>query len=806
MDRGMHQYQQQQQPNLQHNPYHGLSNGRQYQQQQPPPPPPIIGGGAGEHLFFFKKRAERLDWRRLAAIDVDRIQRDLDFAALQEHLAGVTYCDAESEFARCNDANLVKLFRLAQLMIEYLLHSQEYLAHTRGQLERQTAEAQAEALALKQRLADKQREANDLKRECHKRKKLLIAQQQLMEAGPQSYQRCPYCPKAFLNNTFLRSHINRRHGGAEYPPTGAGASSGRDLQTRVDLLSQLTREELLTRLSQLDSAAAASAGAAESPGRRQRQLQQQLAEMQAKHEAELARLRDSHERQLRQQQQQERERQQLQQQEARRRTNLGELLMDDDEDDMGNADDKVSARRAAPAAAAASGSSMPARQPEDDLAAVSAQMRRNLDLHASSRESLLMNSTTENSMAQGVEAMRTSGLLARLKGDRGIVEGLKSELAQLLEEQLEERGIGPNTTRISNRVLNEKLAMLAREREQVAFKFKNFEQLRRQHAASVDAKARQILNGTAGAAGANASGPGTQSLTRLQQQQIQRPTVRVTHPEDDEASEEEDSEEDDEEETEDEEEEEIVPNSKQQVPAQVHTNPAPGNAAAATAIEEFDSDEYEDEDEDEYEEETATRTADHRHPETAVSATDGSRRPPGVPDLRLGGIVGGAGGGAGVNPTPSPRLPRSHQQQQLQHHLAPDSPDAVHAFDSPDGAVGGGGISRHPQQRLPAEASSSWDSQGDEISELNAVTNGGGGAADLNDEVNDLLQKLGSSGNGGGGGLNVRGSAQTDNSNTLDTSQWAVTSNVVSTVNPGATGRSLGTNKSSDIGEESFDD
>uniref|UniRef100_A0A1I8FZB5 C2H2-type domain-containing protein n=1 Tax=Macrostomum lignano TaxID=282301 RepID=A0A1I8FZB5_9PLAT len=637
MDRGMHQYQQQQQPNLQHNPYHGLSNGRQYQQQAPPPP--IIGGGAGEHLFFFKKRAERLDWRRLAAIDVDRIQRDLDFAALQEHLAGVTYCDAESEFARCNDANLVKLFRLAQLMIEYLLHSQEYLAHTRGQLERQTAEAQAEALALKQRLADKQREANDLKRECHKRKKLLIAQQQLMEAGPQSYQRCPYCPKAFLNNTFLRSHINRRHGGAEYPPTGAGASSGRDLQTRVDLLSQLTREELLTRLSQLDAAAAASAGAAESPGR-------------------------------------------------------------------------------PPAAAAASGSPMPARQPEDDLAAVSAQMRRNLDLHASSRESLLMNSTTENSMAQGVEAMRTSGLLARLKGDRGIVEGLKSELAQLLEEQLEERGIEPNTTRISNRVLNEKLAMLAREREQVAFKFKNFEQLRRQHAASVDAKARQILNGTAGGAGATASGTGTQSLTRLlqqqqQQQQIQRPTVRVTHPEDDEASEEEDSEEDDEEETEDEEEEEIVPNSKQQVPAQ------------------------------------------------------------------------------------------------LQHHLAPDSPDAVHAFDSPDGAVGGGGgavISRHPQQRLPAEASSSWDSQGDEISELNAVTNGGGGAADLNDEVNDLLQKLGSSGNGGGGGLNVRGSAQTDNSNTLDTSQWAVTSNVVSTVNPGATGRSLGTNKSSDIGEESFDD
>ncbi|KAF6776482.1 hypothetical protein AHF37_04041 [Paragonimus kellicotti] len=32
-----------------------------------------------------------------------------------------------------------------------------------------------------------------------------------MDSGPQSYHRCLYCPKAFLNASFLTAHIHRRH-------------------------------------------------------------------------------------------------------------------------------------------------------------------------------------------------------------------------------------------------------------------------------------------------------------------------------------------------------------------------------------------------------------------------------------------------------------------------------------------------------------------------------------------------------------------------------------------------------------------
>ena len=32
-----------------------------------------------------------------------------------------------------------------------------------------------------------------------------------MDSGPNAYHRCPYCEKAFLNETFLQAHLEKRH-------------------------------------------------------------------------------------------------------------------------------------------------------------------------------------------------------------------------------------------------------------------------------------------------------------------------------------------------------------------------------------------------------------------------------------------------------------------------------------------------------------------------------------------------------------------------------------------------------------------
>ncbi|VDK36375.1 unnamed protein product [Taenia asiatica] len=140
--------------------------------------------------FFFRKRVERIDWKRLASVDVCRVASQIDIDALQDNLVSVAFCDINSEIdTRYVDTNFIKLFQLAQLLIEYLLETD----------------------VLKKRLEQQAQRLTSTRKECHRRRLLLLAQQRLMNSGPQSYHRCPHCTKAFINASFLNAHLFRRH-------------------------------------------------------------------------------------------------------------------------------------------------------------------------------------------------------------------------------------------------------------------------------------------------------------------------------------------------------------------------------------------------------------------------------------------------------------------------------------------------------------------------------------------------------------------------------------------------------------------
>lgn len=68
-----------------------------------------------------------------------------------------------------------------------------------------------EADLLRKRLDEQAQRLTTTRKECHRRRLLLLAQQRLMNNGPQSYFRCPHCPKAFINSSFLNAHLFRRH-------------------------------------------------------------------------------------------------------------------------------------------------------------------------------------------------------------------------------------------------------------------------------------------------------------------------------------------------------------------------------------------------------------------------------------------------------------------------------------------------------------------------------------------------------------------------------------------------------------------
>lgn len=162
--------------------------------------------------FTFRKRQERVNWKKLASIDIEKLSHNLDFHCLQDNIVHITFCDIEHEVDRNSvDPNYIKLFKLAQLIIEYLLHSQEYLANIIQNLEEKLKQSLDNLEEEKAARSKDQKIVNDLRKECKNRKRQLAAQQQYFESLNKQYSQCSHCPKTFIGPSFLKSHILRRH-------------------------------------------------------------------------------------------------------------------------------------------------------------------------------------------------------------------------------------------------------------------------------------------------------------------------------------------------------------------------------------------------------------------------------------------------------------------------------------------------------------------------------------------------------------------------------------------------------------------
>lgn len=169
-------------------------------------------------MFSARQKTQPVDWRKIAALNVDQMAQAFDVNILQENIHSITFCDIESEVdMRLVDPNYVKLFKLSQLTIEYLLNSQDYLTHQLTLLEENMEQ-------YKQKVEDAQAQCDKLHKdlekvakESHKRKKLLIAQQQLIPRTSGNYHKCRYCPKSFFNEPYLQKHVSRRHADVAEP-------------------------------------------------------------------------------------------------------------------------------------------------------------------------------------------------------------------------------------------------------------------------------------------------------------------------------------------------------------------------------------------------------------------------------------------------------------------------------------------------------------------------------------------------------------------------------------------------------------
>uniref|UniRef100_A0A2K6EZG8 Cilium assembly protein DZIP1 n=1 Tax=Propithecus coquereli TaxID=379532 RepID=A0A2K6EZG8_PROCO len=203
-------------------------------------------------FFQFQPRLESVDWRRLSAIDVDKVAGAMDVLTLQENIMNITFCKLEDEKCpHCQsgvDPVLLKLIRLAQLTIEYLLHSQEFLTSQLRTLEERLRLSHSDSEESKKLISKQAGEIKLLKEECKLRKKMISTQQLMIEAKA-SYYQCHFCDKAFMNQAFLQSHIQRRHPEDSHLEYKKKAQMEK-LQGEIDML----KEQLQLTQSQLEAA------------------------------------------------------------------------------------------------------------------------------------------------------------------------------------------------------------------------------------------------------------------------------------------------------------------------------------------------------------------------------------------------------------------------------------------------------------------------------------------------------------------------------------------------------------------------
>ncbi|XP_067349716.1 cilium assembly protein DZIP1 isoform X3 [Channa argus] len=150
--------------------------------------------------FRFRPRRESVDWRRINAVDIDLVVSQLDVDILQEHISTVTFCSLEGERCpRCQspvDPALVKLLRLAQLTVEWLLHCQEFLTLNLRAAEERLAAASREHEQLLAEQKKQEEKVKILNTELKQRKKVIRTQQSLLAPRIMSSQ---------------KNHMQRRH-------------------------------------------------------------------------------------------------------------------------------------------------------------------------------------------------------------------------------------------------------------------------------------------------------------------------------------------------------------------------------------------------------------------------------------------------------------------------------------------------------------------------------------------------------------------------------------------------------------------
>ncbi|XP_045503156.1 zinc finger protein Dzip1 [Colias croceus] len=189
---------------------------------------------AEEAGFAFNTHRPRvhIEWNKIRLLDIESLIRERKFVLIEQHLNDILDCVLESEFdVRILDEGVVKIFRLAQLAVEYQQFCRHYLDRSVYVLREEVTSLAQELDTNKRSLREKEEDIRRLKRKSKHviRTPLpygneniatmilntLKNQSDIFHSAPHldtlQHNKCKFCDKVFLNQLYLKSHISRRH-------------------------------------------------------------------------------------------------------------------------------------------------------------------------------------------------------------------------------------------------------------------------------------------------------------------------------------------------------------------------------------------------------------------------------------------------------------------------------------------------------------------------------------------------------------------------------------------------------------------
>ncbi|GLG95467.1 Uncharacterized protein GBIM_02420 [Gryllus bimaculatus] len=135
---------------------------------------------AKEMGFRFSLKRGRVDWHKIEVIDIDHLIQERDLTSLKDNLPNIMNYNLESEFdVKILDRSFVKLFKLAQLSIDYLMYSEQHLFNCVELIREEYASCIKDNEKLKKDLKKKDDITKNLKKKIKEKGKMKLSNNQM---------------------------------------------------------------------------------------------------------------------------------------------------------------------------------------------------------------------------------------------------------------------------------------------------------------------------------------------------------------------------------------------------------------------------------------------------------------------------------------------------------------------------------------------------------------------------------------------------------------------------------------------------